>query len=130
MNPTETRTFEELECWKACRDLRLWVRREVIHNLPRSEQFLLRDQLVRATRSTTANIAEGHGRFHYTDNAKFCRNARGSCFEILDHLITAHEEAYITEAVLSEGREHVNRAVRLINGYTAWLVRASARPKD
>jgi four helix bundle protein len=82
------------------------------------------DQLIRAARSSTANIAEGYGRFHYLDNAKFCSNARGSCWEVLDHLITAFDDGLIDEALLLRGRNLVNAAVRLINGYMSYLKRA------
>src|SRR5213592_769909 len=79
MNPVERapfRTFEDLEGWKQCRTLRLFVAKSVIPVLPKDERYRLGDQLLRAARSTTANIAEGYGRFHYLDNAKFCSNAR------------------------------------------------------
>ncbi|MEZ5276830.1 MAG: four helix bundle protein [Opitutaceae bacterium] len=124
---THIRSFEDLECWKACRELRTFVVRRIIHDLPAAEKHRLADQLFRAARSTTANIAEGYGRFHYADNNKFCSNARGSAWEVLDHLITANDEEMITEGQLKEGREHVAKAVRLLNGYMAYLKRASQR---
>ena len=120
------RTFEDLECWKACRELRLFVSKEVLPVLPREEKFRLGDQLLRAARSSTANLAEGYGRFHYMDNAKFCSNARGSCWEVLDHLITANDEELIQSAMLSKGRDLVNTAVKLINGYMKYLRKAAS----
>ena len=93
---THIRTFEDLECWKACRELRMFVAKEVVPVLPREERFGLAAQVLDAARSTTANLAEGYGRYHYMDNAKFCSNARGSCWEVLDHLITAVDEGLIT----------------------------------
>lgn len=85
------------------------------------------DQLVRAARSTTANIAEGYGRFHYLDNAKFCSNARGSCWEVLDHLITASDEKFISDELLVRGRQLVGHAIKLINGYMNYLKRPGNR---
>jgi|SRR5438105_3146999 len=79
MNPdgqTVIRTFADLECWKECRTLRLFIAKEAIPVLPKDERYRLGDQLLRAARSTTANIAEGYGRFHFLNNAKFCSNAR------------------------------------------------------
>src|SRR5213596_3463895 len=76
VEPAPVRTFEDLECWKQCRNLRLFVAKSVIPVLPKGECYRLGDQLLRAARSTTANIAEGYGRFHFLDNAKFCSNAR------------------------------------------------------
>ena len=121
--PGSIRCFEDLECWKACRELRIFVAREVVARLPKEERFRLGDQLLRAARSTTANIADGYGRFHYLDNAKFCSNARGSCYEVLDHLIAASDEHLIPDELLARGRESVGHAVRLLNGYMKYLKR-------
>ena len=125
------KTFEDLECWKQCRVLRLFIAKELVPSLPKNERYRLGDQLLRAARSTTANIAEGYGRFHYLDNAKFCSNARGSCWEVLDHLITGHDENFISAELLGRGREVVNDAVKLLNGYMNYLKRAhKAAPID
>ncbi len=121
----EIKTFEDLECWKACRELRLFIAKTVVPVLPKDEKFGLANQVLRAARSTTANIAEGYGRFHYMDNAKFCSNSRGSAWEVLDHLITANDEDMISDEMLSEGRDLVNQAARLLNGYMNYLKRAS-----
>ena len=124
--PGTVRSFEDLECWKACRSLRRFVSEQVVPELPKEERYRMSDQLLRAARSTTANIAEGYGRFHYLDNAKFCSNARGSCWEVLDHLITARDEDFVPEKLLARGRELVGHTVRLLNGYMNYLKRAEA----
>ena len=64
--------FEDLECWKACRELRLFIAQDILSMFPSDERYRLGDQIIRAARSATANIAEGYGRFHFADNAKFC----------------------------------------------------------
>jgi four helix bundle protein len=127
--PQTIRSFEDLDCWKQCRALRLFVRKEIVPSLPQQERYELGDQISRAARSTTANIAEGYGRFHYLDNAKFCSNARGSCWEVLDHLIAAHDEGLISNAALERGREMVGSAVKLLNGYMNYLNRAQKPAK-
>jgi len=47
--------------------------------------FLAKDtvgkQFVRSIDSIAANISEGHGRFHYKENQKFCYYSRGSAQE-------------------------------------------------
>ncbi len=121
---TPVRTFEDLECWQHCRTLRLFIAKEVVPALPKDERYRLGDQFLRAARSTTANIAEGYGRFHYLDNAKFCSNARGSCWEVLDHLITSHDEKLLCEELVFRGRELVGTAIKLLNGYMGYLKRA------
>src|SRR4051812_25016377 len=115
------KTFEDLECWKQCRSLRIFVAKQIVPALPRTEIYRLSDQVLRAGRSTTSNIAEGYGRFHYLDNAKFCSNARGSCWEVLDRLIAANDEGFLSAELLEQGRERVAHSVRLLNGYMNYL---------
>ena len=87
------------------------------------------DQILRAARSITANIAEGYGRFHYRDNSKFISNARGSAWEVLDHLITAEDEELLPPEVVRTGRELIGRSIKLINGYMNYLKR-QANPNN
>ena len=123
-NETHEQNFEQLECWRACRELRLFVAKKIVPLLPIEERYRLIDQLIRAARSTTANIAEGDGRFHYLDNAKYCRISRGSCKETLDHLITAYDEELISSELLMQGRLLVEPAVRLLSAYIRYLNKA------
>lgn len=125
MNTESVRTFEDLECWKACRELRVFAARILCKALPKDERYRLGDQILRSARSTTANIAEGYGRFHYLDNAKFCSNARGSCWETIDHMITARDEELISQELLEQGRTIASKAVALLNGYISYLRKAA-----
>lgn len=126
MDRDAIRTFEDLECWKACRELRVYVVRTLCNALPKDERYRLGDQILRSARSTTANIAERYGRFHYLYNAKFCSNARGSCWETIDHMITANDEELISNELLVKGREIAAKAVALLNGYISYLRKAAA----
>lgn len=126
--PDVIASFEDLKCWKAGREFRVFVARSVVPTLPREERFRLGDQLIRAARSITANIAEGYGRYHYLDNSKFCSVARGSCNETLDHLITACDEGMIANEVLLQGREKFEQTKALLNGYMRYLKRTASSP--
>ena len=112
--------FEDLDVWKKSRDFRIEIS-DLIKKFPTEEKYRLTDQLIRASRSVTANIAEGHGRFHYLDNLKFCRNARGSLNEVLDHLICASDEKLINAEQLKQYRERYEECFRLLNGYISFL---------
>ncbi len=59
------------------------------------------------------------------DNSKFCSNSRGSCCEVLDHLITANDEGMVSTEILSEGRNLVGKSVMLLSGYMNYLRKAS-----
>jgi len=113
-------SFTELEVWKQSRKIRNWVR-VIVKTFPKEETYRLTDQLIRAARSIGNNIAEGHGRFHYQDNIRFCIMARGSLSETLDHLIIAHDENIISKDVLIEFRTEYDICLKLINGYILYL---------
>ena len=117
------RTFEDLDVWKVCRDLRTQTA-TIARTFPKEEQYRLRDQLIRASRSVTANLAEGYGRFHYAENTQFARQARGSLYEIIDHLTVAHEEKLISDEAFTSMREGVLRAVSVVNGFIRYLSKA------
>jgi four helix bundle protein len=125
MDDETTRTFEELDAWKAARDLRVFVFRQISPILKDLKEFHLCDQIKRSSRSVTHNIAEGHGRFHFLDNYRFCSQARGSLNEYLDQLITSHDDGLIGGELYHQGRDHFNRTLRILNGYMAWLKRSS-----
>lgn len=114
------RTFEDLECWKACRMLRRFCA-DVCRGLPKEEAFKLNDQILRAARRTTASIAEGYGRYHCQENIQYCRAARGSAYEVLDHFITGNDEALVSDEALLQCREKVEKSVKLLNGYIRYL---------
>ena len=114
--PKGIKDFKDLEVWKAARELRSEIYK-VAKTLPDIEKFGLAGQLRRAASSVTANIAEGFGRFGYQENAQFCRQARGSAYELRDHLTTCVDEGYVA---LAEGRRldrMAQRATQLLNGY-------------
>jgi four helix bundle protein len=94
---------------------------KLVNTLPPEEKYRLVDQLIRSSRSVTANIAEGHGRFHYQENIQFCRQARGSLNEVFDHSITALDEEYINTSQLEGYREIFNQSLKLLNGYILFL---------
>ena len=112
--------FEDLQVWKECRNLRKQVS-IVVKSFPSEEKYRMVDQLIRASWSITANIAEGHGRFHYQENIQFCRQARGSLSETLDHIICALDENYISINQLDIFRNQYNLCLKILNGYIAYL---------
>lgn len=87
------------------------------------------DQVIRASRSVTANIAEGFGRFHYQEYAQYCRQSRGSLYELIDHLITAHDEGYITELELKDFKNEIEKCLSVLNGFINYLLKAKAQNK-
>ncbi len=77
--------------------------------------------MIRASRSVTANIAEGHGRYHFQENIQFCRQARGSLYELLDHLTVALDENYISDDIFNIFKNKIFSIVKILNGYISYL---------
>ena len=119
------KTFEELDCWKKAVGLRKKLSL-LVKTFPAEEKFRLIDQILRAARSVTANIAEGFGRFHYQEYIQYCRQSRGSLYEIIDHLIVAADEKYISESELNEMRKEVNECLAALNGFINYLLKAKS----
>ncbi|TLY45331.1 MAG: four helix bundle protein [Nitrospirae bacterium] len=84
---------------------------------PKEEKYRLTDQVIRASRSVTANLAEGYGRFHYSESIQFARHARGSLYELLDHLTVARDEGIVNAEKFQQMRAEVGRAIAVVNGY-------------
>lgn len=112
--------FRDLNVWKVCRDLRIMIW-ELCKRFPSEEKFRLTDQMVRASRSSAANIGEGYGRFHFQENIQFCRQSRESLFELIDHVMVAEECEYIELEEKDKLIEHIISAIRLLNGYIKYL---------
>lgn len=121
--------LEDLECYVRARAFRKRVS-ETCKLLPKEEQFRLRDQLLRSSRSVAANIAEGYGRHHHQENLQFCRQARGSLTETIEHLSCALDERFVDDALYTLLREESDTLLKILNGYISYLRKAAAAAKS
>lgn len=115
-------SFVDLNCWKEAKAFRIACF-NLVSEFPQEEKYRLADQLIRSSRSIGNAIAEGHGRYHYQENIQYCKLARGSLTESLDHLFIAQECGYLTEKKLKEFEEHHSRLLALLNGYIKYLIK-------
>ncbi|MBI3170487.1 MAG: four helix bundle protein [Chloroflexi bacterium] len=116
--------FEGLKVWQKARGLMLDVHKKLVPLILKAspdERFDLISQIRRSSKSIPANIAEGHGRFYYGDNVRFCYNARGSLDETTSHLITALDLEYCPKALYEDLRAQADETRRMLNGYIDWL---------
>ena len=113
-------TFEDLIVWKKARELRLDLSSMII-TFPKEEKYRLTDQILRAARSVTNNIAEGYGRFHFQEGIQFCRHARGSLYELLDHLIICMDEKYMSADKCDDLKFKTFNVIKILNGYISYL---------
>jgi len=118
------KSIESLETWRKAQEYALRIYRELIPLLPLEEKWGLCQQLRRSSTSIPANIAEGHGRYYYQDNVRFCYNARGSLEETLSHISFCYQINYIPEALYKELEQDGEKLSQLLNGYIAYLKRS------
>ncbi len=114
------RSFTDLEAWKAARKLKNKIWR-LTRSFPSEEKYRLTDQILRSSRSVSAVIAEGHGRFTYKEQINFCVIARGSLNETLNHLIDAMDCQYISKEDLALFKCDIDETGKLLNGYITYL---------
>ena len=112
--------FRDLEVWKQCKVIRaeIW---KLCKTFPKDEKYRLSDQMIRSSRSATDCIAEGYGRFHYQENIQFCRQSRGSLYELMNQMDTALECEYIDQNYFNDMIKEIKSAIRLLNGYIKYL---------
>src|SRR6187455_2185094 len=89
------RDFTTLDAWKKARILKIFFYNEIIPTLPSEEKFNLCIQIRKASVSVTANISEGYGRYNYQEGIQFYRIARGSIYELKDHLTSCLDLSFI-----------------------------------
>jgi four helix bundle protein len=97
---------------------------QLAKKFPVFERYLLTKQIIDSSRSVTRNIAEGYGRFSYTDTRHFFVIARGSITETMENLTTASDEGYISDDELNRGERQSELVFKLTNGYIAYLDRS------
>ena len=71
--------------------------------------------------STTANIAEGYGRFHYQEGIQFYRISRASLYELKDHLSSCLDFGYVKQELVDECLNLIEKAKITLNGYINYI---------
>jgi four helix bundle protein len=109
------KTFEELDAWKAARELPTEVytlcRRE-----PLNRDFGLCDQLLRAAVSVMNNIAEGRESYHVAEKIQFYNFARRSCGEVRSMSYVLLDNQFSSATEHTTLRDRCIRSGQLISG--------------
>jgi len=75
---------------------------KIYKNLSKEFRYTTGKQLLRASDSIGANIAEGFGRFYFNDKIRFYYNARGSLFEVKHWIFLLHKRGLIVKELMDE----------------------------
>ena len=122
--------LDKLDVWVRAKDFALAIYKEIFHHLPADEKWNLTQQLKRAAQSIPANIAEGHGRYHYLDNVRFCYFARGSLTEVQSHIALAHDLGYLSGQIYNNMTVHAESIGKQLNAYIAYLKKSKQGEKE
>lgn len=115
--------LDDFELYQVAREFRKGVYR-IIRQLPVEEKYALDPQMRRGAISVSNNIAEGHGRWHYQENIRFCQISRGSVEEVIDDLNTCLDEHYGDETTVLTLKEEAYSLIARINNCIAYLRRS------
>lgn len=86
--------FQDLVVWQLASEFSKEIA-HLVKRFPKSEQYALSDDLLRAARSIPSNIAEGWGRIFPKEKISFYNISKGSGEECINHLIEAFNNGYI-----------------------------------
>ena len=106
---------DDLDIYQMAEDLsdRIW---EICIKWDYFAKDTIGKQLVRAADSISANLAEGHGRYHFNDRLKFCYYARGSLEETKSWIAKAIRRKLIV-AEISELSQALEILPKKLNAY-------------
>ena len=109
------RDYRDLEVWRLAMDLAEAVYR-LVRGFPKTEEYRMTSQLVRAAISVPANIAEGNARASRKDYTRFISIARGSLAETETLLMLARRVSLRGEEDIDPVLGLADRVGRMLNG--------------
>ena len=109
------RDYRELEVWRLAMDLTEAVYR-LVRELPKTEEYRMTSQLLRAATSVPANIAEGNARASRKDYARLVSIARGSLAETETLLMLARRIGLGRQDAIDPVLAQADRVGRMLNG--------------
>lgn len=115
------KSFEEITAWQKARVLNLDIYRITGATVEFSRDFVLRDQIRRASVSISSNIAEGFERETTKEFIRFLYIAKGSAGEVRSQLYLAYDLKYISEQDLEKLKNEVTDISKLLSGLIKYL---------
>ena len=112
--------FEDLDCWKAARELVNKIF-EVCKKEPLKSDFDTKSQLKKAGISSMNNIAEGFSRYHKKDSIKFYDYAQSSAAEVKSMTYVLLDNKYLPKEDTDELIEKSEKTKNLTLGLIRWI---------
>jgi four helix bundle protein len=122
----EKSNFENLQVFQLAENLsdRIW---HIVIKWSYFEKDTLGKQIIRASDSIGANIAEGSGRYNFADNRRFVKIARGSLHETRYWLKRAHMRQLLTNEQVDNLKSIINELSPKLNAYLKYLDNADKK---
>ena len=113
-------SIDELDIYKLSSDFsnKIWLE---ISNWNYLAIDTVGKQLIRSADSISANIAEGHGRYFFKENLKFCYYSRGSLIETKSWVEKAEKRKLISEELYNNYIEELKIIHIKLNSYIKFL---------
>src|SRR5947209_6677847 len=118
--------FEEMEAWKAARELSRLVY-GVTTDGAFARDYGLKDQIRRAAVSVLSNLAEGFERGGNKEFLQFLAIAKGSCGEVRAQLYVALDQSYLSHEQWLTLSNKTSEISRLIAGFIRYLQQSEMR---
>jgi four helix bundle protein len=112
--------FEDLVAWQLAVQLEMVTEKFCCRESIKHD-FKFHDQLADAGASGPRNIAEGFGRYHHPEFARFARIAKASEEECLNHFIKARRIGYISALEYESARHVALKALKAVSGLIRYL---------
>jgi four helix bundle protein len=112
--------FEDLDCWKAGRELVNMVF-DLCEKPALAKDFDTKAQIKRAAVSTMNNVAEGFGRFSKIEFVRFLGIAQSSALEVRSMAYVLLDRKYVTQAEFEALYGKANKVINLNNGFIRYL---------
>lgn len=121
--------FEKLEIYQLSEELsdKIW---NIVVEWKKFSKDTVGEQLVKATDSIGANIAEGSGKGSYKDNRRFVRIARGSLFETRHWLRRAVRRKLLSNNEVDEIKILIDELTPKLSGYIKYLGKKEKSTND
>ena len=82
MGGNSLKTFEDLKCWQACREVRIFIM-NLVKSYPREEKYSIVDNMKRAARSTRKTLRRDSDDFITEKICNFVASAVVPCLNLL-----------------------------------------------
>lgn len=112
--------FEDLNCWKAARELVNKVY-EVCKKSPLKNDFETKGQLKKAVLSSMNNIAEGFSRYHKKDSVRFYDYAQSSAAEVKSMSYVLKDNKYLSDDDIEDIQSLSEKTRSLTLGFIRYI---------